>query len=178
MSAKKGLFEHFYIWFVIFLLASLNFWLGIPNDKVNIFYLVLSNLLILLLFLSYWLYKLASKIENESFINFLDVPNGKIKFPNIMSFLGEQALGSLLATLTIVYGRQIYNEINEIIAAIFLFLMLLITVTITTLSISRLSLQMINVNYGKNKEILGVLSFFLINCVFLLGGLKLAPQPM
>ena len=145
MSASQKVFEHYYIWFVIFILATFNLFVWVKDtNEWNIFFIVFCNLFILLVLLAYFLNKILSKIDDSTLLNFLDIPDNKIKFPNITNFLGEQALGSLLATLTIVYGKKIFDLTQSgAIAAIFVFSLFLITMTITTLSLTKISIQII-----------------------------------
>lgn len=176
MSASQKVFEHYYIWFVIFILASFNLFVWVKDtNEWNIFFIVFCNLLILLVLLAYFLNKILSKIDDSTLLNFLDIPDNKIKFPNITNFLGEQALGSLLATLTIVYGKKIFDLTQSgAIAAIFVFSLFLITMTITTLSLTKISIQIIRSKYLKHIEILLFLICFFITYWFYIGGLKLA----
>lgn len=181
MSGLKSIIDHYYIWLVIFTLTYFNIWgysyLGYSITG-NVFFLVFLNLSILSILISYYLYKLANKVSQEKILNFLDVPLGKITFPNITNFLGEQALGSLFATLTIVYGRDVFAVTkNEAIAAIFVFTIVLITIGITTLSLSRISLQIINLKCSMSAQILLILLMFFITYWLYVGGLKLAPPP-
>ena len=179
MSGFKSRFYHYYIWLIIFIFTVLNF-LGYNyinySNAGNVFFIVFLNLFCLLFFTYPYLSKLENKISEEDFLSFLDVPQGKIKFPNITSFLGEQALGSLFATLTIVYGRDIFKVTESgAIAAIFVFIVFLITISITTLSLTRISLQIINLRYSKIPELLLILLLFFITYWLYVGGLKLAP---
>ncbi len=176
MSASQKVFEHYYIWFVIFILATFNLFVWVQDtNEWNIFFIVFCNLFILLVLLAYFLNKILSKIDDSTLLNFLDIPDNKIKFPNITNFLGEQALGSLLATLTIVYGKKIFDLTQSgAIAAIFVFSLFLITMTITTLSLTKISIQIIRAKYPKYIEISLFLIGFFITYWFYIGGLKLA----
>ncbi len=176
MSASQKIFEHYYIWFVIFLLATFNLFVWTENaNEWNIFFIVFCNLFILLFSIAYFLNKLLSRIDNTTLLNFLDVPSNKVRFSNITNFLGEQALGSLLATLTIVYGKKIFDLTQSgAVAAIFVFSLFLITITITTLSLTKISIQIIYSKYPKYIEILLFLISFFITYWFYIGGLKLA----
>ncbi|MDC5079994.1 hypothetical protein OHW40_16545, partial [Acinetobacter baumannii] len=104
-------------------------------------------------------------------------PKRSIKFPDLTAFLGEQALGSLLATLTIVYGRNILEITNSgILAGVFIFLLFISTMAITTLSLSKITLQVIYLKIGKFKEFIIILIFFFITYWAYIGGLKLVPS--
>ena len=179
MSALKSYFYHYYIWLIIFIFTICNS-LGFKHinytNPQNVFLIVFLNLF-LLFFLTYpYLVRLEDKIPKQSFFNFLDIPDGKIKFPHITSFLGEQALGALLATLMIVYGREILIATGSgTITALIVFMMLLLTVSITMLSLARISLQVINLNLSKSLELALILILLFITYWLFIGGLKLAP---
>lgn len=179
VSEFKSIFYHYYIWLIIFTFTILNFlgykYIGYSNAG-NVFLIVFLNLFCLLFVTYPYLRKLENKVSEQELLNFLDVPRGKIKFPNITNFLGEQALGSLFATLTIVYGRDIFNMTKSgALAAIFVFIVFLITISITTLSLTRISLQIINLKYSNKIEFLLILLAFFITYWLYIGGLKLAP---
>lgn len=179
MSGLKSIFTHYYIWLVIFTFTVLNFlgylsW-GYSNSG-NVFTIVFLNLFFLLLVTYPYLIKLENKFSKEKIFDFLDIPQGNVKFSNITNFLGEQALGSLLATLTIVYGKDILKvSENEVITAIFVFTIFLITISITTLSLTRFSLQIMNLKYSRIIESLFIVLIFFITYWFYISGLKLVP---
>lgn len=179
MTGFKSIFFHYYIWVIIFISTSLNFvgykYLGYSNQG-NVFAIVFLNLFFLLLAIVPFLINLEHKVSDQELLKFLDVPHGEIKFTNITNFLGEQALGSLFATLTIVYGRDILNITKSgVLTATFVFTVFLITISITTLSLTRISLQIMSLRYSNKIEFLFILLVFFITYWLYVGGLKLAP---
>jgi hypothetical protein len=169
----------YYIWLIIFTFTILNF-IGYKNidysNEGNVFFIVFLNMFCLLFATYPYLRKLEHKVSDQELLNFLDVSQGKIKFPNITNFLGEQALGSLFATLTIVYGREIFEATKSgALAAIFVFIAFLMTITITTLSLTRVSLQIINLKYSHKVEFPLIFLAFFITYWLYIGGLNLAP---
>lgn len=172
------IFYRYYIWLLIFLYAGVNYYLyGIIETQTDVLIIVFVNLFTLLFTLYPFLIKVGNKIKNEVFLNFIEVPRRSIKFPDLTAFLGEQALGSLLATLTIVYGRDILEVTNSgFLTGFFVFLLFLCTITITTLSFSRISLQVIYLKIGRFKEFLIILFFLFITYWAYIGGLKLVPS--
>lgn len=179
MIEFKSIFYHYYIWLIVFTSTFLNF-LGYKNfgysSSGNVFVIVFLNLFFLLFATIPYLKILENKVSDQELLSFLDVPQGKIKFTNITNFLGEQALGSLFATLTIVYGKEIFNITRSgALTAILIFIVFLITISITTLSLTRVSLQIINLKYPRKIELLLILFAFFITYWLYIGGLKLAP---
>ncbi|MCL6232481.1 MULTISPECIES: hypothetical protein [Acinetobacter] len=169
---------HYYIWLIIFLFSGMNIvFYKIIKSQVDVLIIVFINLILLLFFLYPYLNKISKKISNDDFLSFLNVSKGSIKFTDLTTFLGEQALGSLLATLTIVYGREVFKITNSgAITAIFIYIIFLLTISITTLSLAKISLQTINLNLNRFKEFLLIIIFFFITYWAYIGGLKLVPS--
>ncbi|HGH3605402.1 hypothetical protein [Acinetobacter baumannii] len=174
----KTIFYRYYVWFLIFLYAGANYYLyDIIETQLDVLLIVFINLSTLLFTLYPFLIKIGNKIKNEDFLNFIEVPKRSIKFPDLTAFLGEQALGSLLATLTIVYGRNILEITNSgLLAGVVIYLLFISTITITTLSLSRITLQIIYLKIGWFKEFIIILIFFFITYWAYIGGLKLVPS--
>lgn len=183
MKIIKGLFMksfilHYYIWLIIFIFTACNlFFYKITSTELDVLVVVFINLMVILLALYPYLNFISKKIDRRVFLSFLNVSNGSIKFTDLTGFLGEQALGSLLATLTIVYGRDIFKITESgIFTAIIIFIIFILTMAITTLSLAKIGLQTMNLKMSRWKEFLIIILYFFVTYWAYIGGLKLAPQ--
>lgn len=169
---------HYYLWLLIFIFSTINiFFYKITTTEADVLVVVFINLVLLLFSLYPYLSKVSKKIDNTNFLSFLNLSKGPIKFTDLTGFLGEQALGSLLATLTIVYGREIFKTTGSgAFTAIIVFIIFVLTITITTLSLARISLQSMNLKIGRVKEFFLIVSYFFITYWAYIGGLKLVPD--
>lgn len=85
---------------------------------------------------------LMEKIEilkGERLLDFLDVSagEGRLTFPVLSGFLGEQALGGFLGTVLILTGRTVLEWGGAVVAGIYCFVVLGFAMGITSMSLFR-----------------------------------------
>lgn len=71
-----------------------------------------STFSIIVFLIIFWFLYWLNKVPTDKFYRFIDLPSNKepLTFPKLSAYLGEQAFGSLSATILITYGKSLYES--------------------------------------------------------------------
>ncbi|MEX5755047.1 hypothetical protein AB6B30_10840 [Acinetobacter baumannii] len=137
----------------------------------------MSFVLIFIATLLSFTYTEKSIEQSEKLENFLEIPNGNLKYNHIMSFLSDQVFGTFLTTLALVYGRKIFALTeSSVISAFFTFVIFIFTISIITLSLGKISIQIFRSQLSHIKQWLIVIILLAVSYWFCIAGLELAPK--
>jgi len=128
---------------VLIFMLNREFFVGYQNGASSsngyMYTLVFSNLVLGFVFLLPIAASNSPSLTDDSLKNFVGFASKKdpINFATFSTFLGEQALGSFLATVVIVTGKGVYEDYGEVIAAIYSFTLYVSTILIMSISAIR-----------------------------------------
>ncbi|MDE1233266.1 MULTISPECIES: hypothetical protein [Vibrio] len=80
-----------------------------------------STFSIIVFLLFFWFLYWLNFIPTDKFYKFVDLPDNKepLTFPKLSAYLGEQAFGSLSATILITYGKSLYESYGVVVVGLY-----------------------------------------------------------
>ncbi|MDR7123115.1 hypothetical protein [Rheinheimera soli] len=112
---------------------------GKSPDEQTKFMVLFFNMMMTVIIALPLISKLLSKISDNKFSEFIDLPtkDNKFTFTSISGFLSDQALASFLATVLIFTGKEALGEYGGWLAAGYMFFLFAAAIILATISLVR-----------------------------------------
>lgn len=116
-----------------------DYFMGAPRTDHVVFSFVFINIVFVSILAAPYFAKRAGAPGESSLAEFLELP-GKdqpLRASAFSSFLSDQALGSFLATLIIITGREALNNYGPIISGVYVSVVFVVAVALVAISLAR-----------------------------------------